>query len=241
MIRQTVVCAMTLVCAIAVMPFGASDASEPPAAFATVPCTAPFFVTTFEGDPSSVLVRAVDLWGSFTGTITAYGSDRTWTAPIERAALVNLRDGGREASVVVRADGPIEGITYAPNWAPCTFRAGTLSRNGYQTRGPQRPILLVGNMRPLAPASCAKPYVSPTVQRAVEPYTPANAGAAGIVRVVVALDARGAVQSARVIESPSKTLNVSALGAAARSEYTAAVFRCEPAAGSYEFAIEYNA
>jgi hypothetical protein len=237
---RTIAGAVMLICAIAVMPFGASDASEPPAGFTDAPCTAPFFATTFEGDPNSVLVRAVDLRGSFAGTITAYGSDRTWTATIERAALVDLRDGGREASVVVRADGPIEGIAYAPNWAPCTFRAGTLPRNDYETRGPQRPVLLVGNMRPLDPASCAKPYVSPTVLRAVEPITPVNAGAAGVVRVAVALDARGAVQSARVIASPSKTLNVSAVGAAARSEYSAAVFRCEPAPGSYEFAIEYN-
>ncbi len=237
--RRMSVCIGTLVCAIALMPFGVSVASEPPAAFATAPCTAPFFVTMFEDDPNSVLVRAVDLAGAFTGRITAYGRDRTWTAMIERAALVDLRDGGREASVVVRADGPIEGIAYAPNWAPCTFRAGTLPRNGYETRAAQRPILLVDNMRPSDPASCAKPYVSPTVQHAVEPQTPQNAGAAGVVRVAVALDARGAVKSARVIASPSKTLNVSAVGAAARSEYTAAVFRCEPAPGSYEFNIEY--
>lgn len=240
MIRRALFAAVGTACTIALMPSGASNASESSAPFATLPCTAPFFVATFEGDPNAVVVRAVDLLGPFKGTITAYGTDKTWTATIERASLVNLRDGGNEASVVVRADGPIQGIAYAPTWAPCTFRAATLPRDSYETRDPRRPVLTVGNPQPLEPASCAKPYVLPAVQAAVEPMTPENTRDTGIVRVAVALDARGAVRSARVVASPSKMLNVSAVSAAARSEYTGAVFRCEPVPSGYEFAVEYN-
>ncbi len=240
MIRRALVCAVFLSWLTAPTPSGASDASEPPSTFATVPCTTPFFVTLSERNANAVLVRAVDLWGPLSGTITAYGRDRMWTATIERALVVNLRDGGREAYLVVQADGPIEGIAFAPAWAPCTFRAGTLSRNSYEASDPHQPTLVVGYPQPLEPAKCATPYAAPTVQHAVEPSSPQKWPDTGIVRVAVALDARGAVRSARVIASPSRTLNVSAAGAAARSEYTAAVFRCEPAPGSYEFDIEYN-
>ncbi len=223
MIRRALACAVVSACVVAVMPVDASGANEPPAGFADVPCTAPFFVRVYQGDPNTVLVRAVDMSGSLTGTITAYGTDRTWTATIERAGLVDLPDGGREASLVVRADAPIEGIAYAPAWAPCTFRAGTLPNNSYVARDTQRPILVVGNQRPLEPAGCATPYVAPTVVHAVEPATPQDFSGSAVVRVAVALDPGGAVRSARVIASPSKTLIVSAVGAAARSEYTGGI------------------
>ena len=238
--RRALFFSIMTACTVALAPFGASNAAEPPETFATVPCTSPFYVTAFDVNANAVVVRAVDLLGSFTGTITAYGADRTWTATIGRAALVNYRDGGHEASIIVRADGPIEGIAYAPTWAPCTFRAGTLPRAYSDKPEPQRPILTVGNPQPLAPPACAKPYIPPAVQHAVEPNAPEGVQDAGYVRVAVALDARGAVRSARVVESPSKALNVSALSAATRSEYTGAIFRCEPVPGSYEFAIQYN-
>ena len=63
MIRRALICAILVSWVIAPAPSGASDASEPPATFATVPCTTPFFATLSEGNVNAVLVRAVDLWG----------------------------------------------------------------------------------------------------------------------------------------------------------------------------------
>ena|ERR1700736_2460947 len=240
MMRRALFSAVAGACTIALMPSGAANASEPSAPFATLPCTVPFIVTMVKGDPKTVVLRAVDLRGPFAGTITAYGTDRTWTGTIERAALVNLRDGGQEASVTVRADGPIQGIAYAPTWAPCTFRAATRGEDYYEDRDSQRPVVGVGNPQPLEAASCAKPFVPPVVQHAVEPEIPENGRVTGIVRVAVALDSHGAVRSARVLDSPSKILNVSAISAAARSEYRGAVFRCEAVPGSYVFAVGYS-
>ncbi|HEV2738094.1 MAG TPA: TonB family protein [Candidatus Elarobacter sp.] len=224
--------------AAAQVAFGIAGAADPPAVQSKADCLGIIFATI--EDTNAVLVRVVDLEGPFTGTITAYGSNRMWTGRIERATLVDLPYGGHEASVIVRADGPIEGIEYAPAWGACTFHVGPISRNYYEAGRMSRPTLVLNDPQPASPVSCAHPYVSPAVTQAVEPQTPSNADAEGTVRIGVALDARGRVRSARVLSSPSATLNPSAVAAATRSEFTGAIFRCVAVPSAYPFGIGYN-
>ncbi len=235
--RARIVAAM-VACVVALAPFGAAPA-DPPGPNAASTCTRPFFAT-FEQEAKAVVVRVIDLEGPFTGTITAYGAGTMWTATIERTALVELPYGGSESSITVRADGPIEGIAYRPAWASCSFRAGTRSRRDYEAPERDRPVLTVGNQQPIAPATCARPYSAASIKRVVEPNTPVQAaGVAGTVMVAVALDERGVARFARVISSPSAELNASATYAAKQSEYTTAVFRCEPVPSSYQFNVGY--
>lgn len=224
--------------------------SGPPAA-ADVPagadprlaCATTFAVTAVAGDPNAVVVRVTDPADPLHGKITAFGHDRTWTGTVDRAAIAT-RFNVRESSVLVRADAPIEAMTYEPERGSCTFRAGTRARNGYDGNDVQRPEVTVSGAQPLEPVACAQPYVSPTVLHASEPQTPAMAaqqGILGTVRVGVALDERGMPQSLRVISSPSVILNLASLEAARRSTYAGAVFRCAPVPSGYEFAIEFGA
>lgn len=232
------VCMVALGFVVAFAPFGAAGAADQLGPNPIAACAAPFYATEADGDPNTVVVRAIDLAGPFTGTITAYGADTMWTGKIERAVVTDMRYGGREASLSVRADRPIEGVAYAPDWASCTFHAGTLPRDGYEARVADRPTLTVGNPQPVEPATCARPYVPTAVIRAIEPRTPAG-GDAGTVRVAVALDASGIVRYARVVTAPS-TLNPSAVDAARRSEYSPAVFRCQRVPSGYQFSVQYT-
>jgi hypothetical protein len=231
---------LALTCALALVPFGTANAAEPPAPNPASACARPFFATFDDRDAKAVVVRVIDLEGPFAGTITAYGADRMWTAKLERTALVDLPYGGREASVTVQADGPIEGVVYAPAWASCTFRAGTRPSMYYTAREVDHPVLTLGNPQPAAPATCARPYVPPVATRAVEPNTPVDAGpVSGTVSIAVALDERGVVRFTRVVASPAAELNVTAADAAKRSEYRAGIFRCEPVPSSYQYNIGY--
>ena len=238
MIRIVRIFAIALSSAFAFAPFGIANAAEPPVPNTDAACVKPFFAT-FDRNANVVVVRVVDLGGPFTGTITAYGADRTWSATIGRAVLVELPYGGSEASVSVQADGPIEGIAYGPAWTTCTFRAGTRSRRDYEAPDVQRPILLLGDSHAIAPATCAKPYSAPEVKHGVEPETPVGVFVRGTVSVAVALDEHGNVRFARVVGSPSAEINASATNAARRSEYSAGTFRCEPVPGSYQFNVGY--
>jgi hypothetical protein len=184
-----------------------------------------------------VVAHARDLAGPFTGTITAYGAERTWTAAIDRSAVVEPRYGGREFSLILRADAPIEGIEYTPTWAPCTFHAGTSAPSGYEPRVAERPTFTVSNPQPIERAACAHSYVAPKVTRAVEPASPGPGG--GTVTVAVALDERGIPRYTRVIGPRDAFLNPSAVNAAKRSEYQGAVFRCRPVPSGYEFTVQY--
>lgn len=163
-----------------------------------------------------------------------------WTVTIDHAVVTDMRYGGRENSLNVRADRPIDGIAYAPAGAHCTFYGGTRPRKGYEARDVERPTLTVGNPQPVEPATCEHPYVAASVKQAIEPQAPPF-GEPGIVRVGVALDERGVVRYARVVASPSQRLNPSALDAARRSQYSAAVFRCKPVPSGYRFAVDYPA
>jgi hypothetical protein len=223
--------------AFVLAPLGAAGAADQLGPNPIAACAAPFYATKVDGDPNVVVVRAIDLGGPFTGTITAYGADVMWTAKIERAALTDMRYGGQEASINVRAEKPIEGIAFTPSWATCTFHAGTLPRSGYEAGDVERPTLTVANPQPVEPATCARPYVPTTVIRGFEPQTPAG-GDAGTVRVAVALDASGIVRYARVVTA-SSNLNPSAVDAARRSEYSPAVFRCQRVPSGYQFSVQY--
>lgn len=203
-------------------------------------CATDFAVTKIGGDSNAVVVRVLDPAAPLAGTITAYGHDRRWTAPVGRSAST-MSNGVREDSFVVRADAPIEGIEYAPSWASCTFRAGTRARNAYDKQdNVERPVVVLANPQPVEPAACAHAYVSPAVTHAVEPTAPANADRiTGDVLVAVALDDHGKPQFTRVVSSPSPLLNGVAQDAAKRSEFTGAIFRCKPVPSGYEFAIQF--
>jgi TonB-like protein len=231
--------ALALACGIAGgAPLGIANAADAPGPNTDAACVKPFFAT-LDGNANAVVVRVVDLGGPFTGTITAYGADRTWSATIERAALIELPYGGSEASVTVRADGPIAGIAYAPAWTTCVFRAGTRSARDYDAPDVQRPILPLGDPHAIAPVTCANPYAAPTVKHAIEPNTPVDVYARGTVKVAVAIDERGIARFARVVESPAAEINASAANAARRSEYSPGTFRCEPVPSSYQFNVGY--
>jgi hypothetical protein len=232
-------CVFALAFVVAVVPFGPANAADPPGPNPIAACASELYATKVAGDPNVVVVRAIDLAGPFTGTITAYGADTMWTAQIERAALTDMRFGGREASINVRAESPIEGIAYTPTWATCTFHAGARPRTSYDTRDFERPTLTVGNPQAVEPATCARPYVQTTVIHAVEPQTP-GFGDTGNVRVAVALDEHGVVRYARVVATAAASLNPSAVDAARRSQYTAAVFRCKPVPSGYQFSVQYT-
>jgi hypothetical protein len=227
--------AVALACAFAAAGFAVATAADAPAAAANADCVG-IVLATAEGR-DAVIVRVVDPDAPLGGTITAYGGDRMWTGQIERGALVDLPYGGHEASVIVRADGPIDGIAYTPT-GTCTFYAGVLGRGYIDERAISRPTVVLGSAQPAPPVSCAHPFVLPAVKQAVEPHAPADASG-GTVRVAVALDARGSVRFARVLSSPSVTLNASAMSAATRSEYSPAIFRCAAVPSAYPFGVEY--
>ncbi len=98
------------------------------------------------------MVRGVDLDAPFSGTIVAYSGDRMWTGEIGRAAVVDLPYGGREASLIVRADAPIEAISYTPSSRTCTFRAVVLGRGYLDASRISRPTLVLRGAEP-APAA----------------------------------------------------------------------------------------
>lgn len=231
--------AVVLTCAVAVAPLGTARAADPPGPLITAACMAPFYATTVDGDPNAVVVRVIDLPGPFTGTITAYSADTMAIAKIGRAAVIDLPYGGQEASLLVRADRPIQGIAYTPSWASCAFRAGTRPSRYYGAREVQRPTLTVGDTQPVVAPSCGRPYVPASVKQAVEPTQPATRET-GLVRVAVAVDDHGYARYARIVESPSINLNPSAVDAASKSEYSAAVFRCKPVSSGYQFVVDYG-
>lgn len=223
--------------AIMASALSAVAAENPPAVDANTACAGEFVATTIDGDPNAVVARALNLAGPFAGTITAYGADRMWTATIQRSALVDKRFGGREASVTVRAEGPIEGLVYAPAWATCTFHAGARPRSGYEARDVERPVLVVGTSEPVERTNCDHPYVSPTVLHAIEPVGVENV--TGEVHVAVALDERGVPRFSRIAVSSAPILNIPATNAAMHSQYRGAIFRCKPVPSGYEFSVAF--
>ncbi len=181
----------------------------------------PFYATTVDGDPNAVVVRAIDLRGPFTGTIAAYSADTMSTAKIGRAAVIDLPYGGQEASLVVRADRPIDGDRiHAVRGRTCAFRAGTLPSRNYEAREVQRPTLAVGDSQPVEARK-----LQATVRAGVREAGGGTA-AAGHQRSRAScasrsrLDDHGNVRYARVVDSPSINLNPSAIYAASKSEYS---------------------
>ena len=214
-------------------PAAGTQAIDPGFACATV-----MTATAVDGDPNSAVVHVVDPPGPTAGTITAYGTDQAWSGTIGRAVLTTIY-GAQDSSLVVRAPGPIQGIEYAPPWAPCTLKAGVYPRPRFAKPDQvQRPVLELGDARPVEPVTCARPYVEPTTLHASEPMTPQEY-VSGNVRVRVALDENGTPLSGRVITSPSRILNAVSISAAMQSRYAPAVFRCARVATGYDFSIQF--
>jgi len=208
------------------------------------------FAATATDDPRAVVARLGELPRPFVGTIKAYGADRVWTTTVAASATAVKgvstwgHPAGRETSVLVHADGPIEALEFDPAWAPCAFRAGVRQRTADDAPDVPRPVVYATGGIPIAPATCPQPYVATSVRSVATPESPAMAlqqGVVGSVRVGVSLDERGAYTSGEIISSPSAMLNQAALAAAKRSTYTPAVFRCQPSPSGYEVTIEFTA
>lgn len=214
-------------------------AADPPTVDPNTACATGFSAIRIDGDPNAVIVVAEDLPGSLSGTITAYGRETMWSGTIGRAAETE-RLGAREASLIVRAEGPIEGVEFTPSWATCTFHAGTRARYRSERRADdiQRPELVASNPQPAEPATCSVPYVSTAVLHAFEPDMPREP-IVGTVKVAVALDEQGVPRYTRVVSSPGIALNAPSVNAALRSRYVAAVFRCKPVTSGYEFSVAF--
>ncbi|MBV9407738.1 MAG: hypothetical protein JO164_02875 [Candidatus Eremiobacteraeota bacterium] len=149
------------------------------------------------------------------------------------------RNGKLEQSLIVRADGPIDGVTLTPTGATCTLYAGVRAVDGYDPPDVSRPELVLTDPQSVEPVTCKRPYLPTAVTHAFEPMTPGNAKVGGTVRIGLALDEHGKPLFAHVISSPGPELDAPSVDAAIRSEYTGAVFRCKPVSGSYAFAVNY--
>jgi hypothetical protein len=214
-------------------------AAGPAAIDPNTACATEFSAIKVEGDPNTVVVVASDLPGPFKGTITAYGRNTSWTGTIGRWAMIEVY-GSMQSSLAVHAAAPIEAIEYTPAWASCSFRAGARPRSGYDDeREIDRPVLTLSNPQPLAPLSCAKPYMPPVVKSAVEPTSPA-AGLSGIAKIAMVVGAQGEVQYTHVLSAPSPEAGRAAEDAARHSTFAPALFRCQPVTGGYEFAVMFS-
>jgi hypothetical protein len=206
-------------------------------------CATTFAATKVDGDPNAAFVRITDPLRPAAGKIIAYGTDKVWTATVARTTLNKRAFNGSEESFTIRADAPIEGIIYAPEWASCTFHAGVQPRERYDRPDLRSPVLVLANPVAAEPAVCARPYSPPTVGHAVEPDTPLAAmqmGTQGTVRVAVALDERGIPRFSRIISTPGGVLNAASTSSAMRSTYSPAIFRCRPVPSGYEFSVEFT-
>ncbi|HWT07313.1 MAG TPA: energy transducer TonB, partial [Xanthomonadales bacterium] len=93
------------------------------------------------------------------------------------------------------------------------------------------------------PLSCARPNVAATTLRTVSPDTPPLAqqqGIAGVVQVVVSLDAQSRIVGTRIQNSPSAVLNQAALAAARGSQFRTEVKNCEPISADYIFSVDFT-
>lgn len=94
------------------------------------------------------------------------------------------------------------------------------------------------------PPACAQPNVAAATLDPVVPDTPPLAqqqGLTGDVTVLVSLDERSHLVTARILKSPSILLNDAALRAARASSYRTEVRDCRPVAADYAFIVEFSA
>lgn len=228
------ICA-TLACAA--IGSGRPAGAAPPAIDQNTACATDFAVfRTY--DPNAVIVSASDLPGPFRGTITAYGRDTKWTGTLDRWN-VETRNGQQDASIVVHAGGPIEGVEYAPQWATCSFHSGVRVANQHDNISSiDRIVLEAANPQPVEPATCETPYRAPTSVQVIQPKIAAQT-IHGTARVAVALNESGAPQDTRIVSGLTPDIGFAVRAAARQTTYAGAVFRCKPIASGYEFSIEY--
>jgi TonB-like protein len=233
---------------------GAAQAVDPGrASNPRIACGTTFAVIA-TNDPNTVVVRITDPAAPIAGTVKAYGTDRVWSGAVTASATTVAYDvlprpdirvqgsGTREESFLVRADGPIEAIEFAPSWTSCVFRGGVRAPTNSDPFAASRPIVAVTDPAPIEPARCARPYGAAAVIRAANMEMPLIArqqGISGTVRVAVALDERGIPTFAQVVSAPSAVLKSPALYAARSSVYLGAIFRCVPVPSGYEFAATF--
>jgi TonB family protein len=92
--------------------------------------------------------------------------------------------------------------------------------------------------------TCAQPYRwAATIAKAEADYPEIALmqGATGTAIVLVALDAQGSIVAIRLYGSSGSTaLDDATKRAAAKTTYTAEVFRCEAVAGDYLFVVDFT-
>jgi hypothetical protein len=237
-VRPSSVVTVCLVLACATVGSTGAAPAAPPAIDPSTAC-ATDFAAFRTNDPTAAIVSAGDLIGPFRGTITAYGRDTKWTATIDRWNA-ETRNGEQDATLVVHAGGPIEGIEYTPQWATCSFHSGVraVSRKD-NLSSIDRVLLEAGNPQPVEPATCAAPYVAPTTLHAAEPSL-GQQSTTGTARIAVALDEQGVPRAERIISGLTPTIGFAVRDAARLSTYSAAVFRCKPVASGFEFTSEFR-
>jgi hypothetical protein len=223
-----------LVLAYATVGSSTAAPAAPPAIDQSTAC-ATDFAAFRTNDPTAVIVSAGDLVGPFRGTITAYGRDTKWSGTIDRWNA-ETRNEEQDATLVVHAGGPIEGIEYTPQWASCSFHSGVRVANQHDNLSSiDRIVLEVADPQPVEPAACSEPYVSSTTVHAAEPALAAQQSVSGSARIAVALDDHGVPQATRIVSGLTPTIGFAVRDAARLSTYRAAVFRCKPVASGYEF------
>ncbi|HZW53902.1 MAG TPA: energy transducer TonB [Candidatus Elarobacter sp.] len=118
-----------------------------------------------------------------------------------------------------------------------TFRTFATLGTAEETSGGE--LCRRGRMPPDARA-CVVPNAPAYVVHAAEPSAPYGAGAGGVVRVLVSLDADSHVTAAAIRESPASVLNAASIAAARRSTYQTALRDCKPVPSQYLFAVQYS-
>jgi TonB family protein len=105
------------------------------------------------------------------------------------------------------------------------------------------PVLSAGLPAALERARCAQPNLIATTVFVRGPDLPQDAigrAAAGVVHVVVPLDARSAIGDAHLLRSSGdRVLDAAALDVVRHSEFRTATFRCRPVAGTYLFTVAF--
>lgn len=153
----------------------------------------------------------------------------------------------RPPHTVAHSGGPAEGsnVHDAGDTHGAVTQPGTPAPGAGDVSGPPAPPAAPPpTPKPTpTPLSCARPNVAATTVRPMEPDTPALAqqqGIAGVVQVVVSLDAQSRIVGTRIQSSPSAVLNQAALAAARGSKFRTEVKNCEPVAADYIFSVDFT-
>jgi len=240
MVRVHGVVAAMLVAAFSASGVGAlaapPDPSDPPEW-----CMGVAAVSAVRGDPNAVVVRARIPSGDVSAHVTAFGSATMSTGEFTNPTPPSPRPGATYSiEFTARGSSPIEAVTIAPSETSCVLR-GFIDPHGTPVE-PTRITVPLSAETSTPPLTCSTPYAYPRTVQASQPENPYAAitnRITGTVRVAVTLDERGKPVRVRTISTPSAILTPPAEAAARRSQFSPAIFRCEPVRSVYLFTVEY--